>query len=65
MAIWCENSSSVAVPLGDLADMFEYEKDGVVDVGVFISERNNKRQHTSNSRSGHRRHFHHQLCYVI
>lgn len=39
MAIWCENSSSVAVPLGDLADMFEYEKDGVVDVGVVISER--------------------------
>lgn len=34
MAIWCENSSSVVAPLGDLADMFEYVEDGVVDVGV-------------------------------
>lgn len=34
MAIWCENSSSVAAPLGDLADMFEYVEDVVVDVGV-------------------------------
>lgn len=34
MAIWCENSSSVAAPLGDLADMFEYVEDSVVDVEV-------------------------------
>lgn len=66
MAIWCENSSSVAAPLGDLADMFEYVEDGVVDVGVVVSERAlNKRQHTSNYRSGHRRPLNHPLGYVI
>lgn len=30
IAIWCENSSSVVGPLGDLADMFRYVEDDVL-----------------------------------
>lgn len=32
IAIWCENSSSVVGLLGDLADMFGYVEDDVIDV---------------------------------
>lgn len=36
IAIWCENSSSVVGPLGDLADMFRYVEDDVIDVEWLI-----------------------------
>lgn len=66
IAIWCENSSSVAGPLGDLADMFRYVEDNVVDVECYFSSSTKKRQWTTRtSRSGHRRHQHHSSSYVI